>query len=430
MARAKAPSSNGAATLASAANGSRDGSGGIVGEDALDLDTLSQDLPAKPTPLNRPQAAATATPPAPSKDPFAAFSNAGPQVNRGSVAGSERRADDFASFTKAAASPSAAAESDGVNWFEAADVSSVPAASLLSPPTSREPAGPAAAVDPFAASGNLFDNGFHQPEALVNNFSSVEDIFGTSFPAAVPTTAATGSNISAVAAPANLDDLFTGTSSGAPVVDPFVDAFGAAAVSRVRPRAAATTIDPLEALLMGTSGNSAAGNSLAGHTTATKTTVVAAEDWGDFAGTADGTMHELEGLPPPPVGLVAGVASARGIELHRAGQFADAIKWLIWAAELARRGGDSGSVLKDALVCRAACYKEAGELKKAVADCSEVLEMDPGNVAVLMQRAILYETMEKYKLGVVDLQEVTRRDPSNRSAGAILARLNRAVRNG
>eukprot|EP00850_Spirogloea_muscicola_P012977 SM000086S23029 [mRNA] locus=s86:183981:185930:- [translate_table: standard] len=430
MARAKAPSSSGAATLASAANGSRDGCGGVLGEGALDLDALSHELPAEPASLNRPQAAATATPPAPSKDPFAAFSKAGPQVNRGAVAGSRSRANDFASFTKAAASPLAAAESNGVDWFEAADVSSVQGGSLLSPSASREPAGPAAAMDPFAASGNLFDNGFQQPEASMNNFSSVEDIFGTSFPAAVLTTAATGSSTSAAAAAANLDNMFTGTSSGAPVMDPFVDAFGAAAVRNVRPRAAATTIDPLEALLMGTSGSSAAGNSLASRTTATTTTVVAAEDWGDFAVTADGTTHELEGLPPPPVGLVAGVAAARGIELHRAGQFADAIKWLIWAAELARRGGSSGSVLKDALVCRSACYKEAGELKKAVADCSEVLEMDPGDVAVLMQRAILYETMEKYKLGVVDLQEVTRRDPSNRSAGAILARLNRAVRSG
>ncbi|KAM7258396.1 hypothetical protein ACFE04_014137 [Oxalis oulophora] len=57
---------------------------------------------------------------------------------------------------------------------------------------------------------------------------------------------------------------------------------------------------------------------------------------------------------------------------------------------------------------------DGGEYKKAVADCSKVLETDETKVYVLVQHAFLYESMEKYKLGAEDLRSVLKIDPSNR----------------
>ncbi|GAB4843647.1 hypothetical protein Ancab_013612 [Ancistrocladus abbreviatus] len=77
----------------------------------------------------------------------------------------------------------------------------------------------------------------------------------------------------------------------------------------------------------------------------------------------------------------------------------------------------------EVLSCRASCYKEVGEYKKAVADCTKVLDHDGKNVSVLVQRALLYESMEKYKLGAEDLRTAMKLDPGNRVARSTIHRL-------
>ncbi|KAG6396336.1 hypothetical protein SASPL_142484 [Salvia splendens] len=148
------------------------------------------------------------------------------------------------------------------------------------------------------------------------------------------------------------------------------------------------------------------------------------DDWGineDFAGNDSGGTTELEGLPPPPAGVSASSAKNKGMDNYKQGQFADAIKWLSWAVVLLEKAGDDGT--EDVLVNRASCYKEVGEYKKAVADCTKVLERDGKNVSVLVQRALLYESMEKYKLGAEDLRTVMKLDPGNRVARSTIHRL-------
>ncbi|KAK4802468.1 hypothetical protein SAY86_000671 [Trapa natans] len=149
--------------------------------------------------------------------------------------------------------------------------------------------------------------------------------------------------------------------------------------------------------------------------------------WGsgsDFGGGNDsgGITTELEGLPPPPAGVSASTAKNKGMDNYKQGQFADAIKWLSWAVVLFTKAGDNAS---EVLTCRASCYKEVGEYKKAVADCTKVLEYDQSNVAVLVQRALLYESMEKYRLGADDLRTVLKMDPGNRIARSTIHRLNK-----
>ncbi|XP_071730581.1 uncharacterized protein [Rutidosis leptorrhynchoides] len=151
-----------------------------------------------------------------------------------------------------------------------------------------------------------------------------------------------------------------------------------------------------------------------------------AEDWGfesDIGGGGDvGGTTELEGLPPPPAGVTSSSAKNKGMDNYKAGQYPDAIKWLSWAVILLEKSGDNAGTM-EVLSSRASCYKEVGEYKKAVADCSKVLEQDGKNVSVLVQRALLYESMEKYKLGAEDLRTVMNIDPANRVARSTIHRL-------
>lgn len=149
------------------------------------------------------------------------------------------------------------------------------------------------------------------------------------------------------------------------------------------------------------------------------------DDWGietDFGEDHAATTTELDGLPPPPTGVSATLSKDKGLEFYKQGQFADAIKWLSWAEVLLHQNGEISQII-EVLTCRSSCLKEAGEYKKAVADCSKVVELDDGNTAILLQRALLYESMEKYKLGIADLKEVLKREPQNRVANNTLARL-------
>ncbi|RAL40031.1 hypothetical protein DM860_008171 [Cuscuta australis] len=148
-------------------------------------------------------------------------------------------------------------------------------------------------------------------------------------------------------------------------------------------------------------------------------------DWGfesEFGGNDSGGTTELEGLPPPPSGLSASTAKSKGMDNYKQGQYADAIKWLSWAFILLQNASDIAGT-EEVLSCRASCYKEVGEYKKAVVDCTKVLERDGTNVSVLVQRALLYESMEKYKLGAEDLRTVMKLDPGNRLARSTIHRL-------
>ncbi|CAM0873113.1 unnamed protein product [Alopecurus aequalis] len=146
----------------------------------------------------------------------------------------------------------------------------------------------------------------------------------------------------------------------------------------------------------------------------------------DYVGGGDsgGTTTELDGLPAPPSGLTASAAKAKGMDSYKSGQYADAIKWLSWAVLLIEKTKKNAGIA-EVLSSRASSYKEVGEYKKAIADCSKVLEQDKENVSVLVQRALLYESSEKYRLGADDLRLVLKIDPSNRLARSMIHRLNK-----
>ncbi|KAL8486181.1 hypothetical protein ACS0TY_023035 [Phlomoides rotata] len=204
--------------------------------------------------------------------------------------------------------------------------------------------------------------------------------------------------------------------------DPLGDfGFGSASVNQSQPPKQSSGANDFDALFSSTLGGSTGGSE--GFTSQQFTE---GDDWGmdsEFGGNGTGgTTTELDGLPPPPAGVSGPAAKSKGMDNYKQGQFADAIKWLSWAVILLEKVNDDDGAM-EVLTSRASCYKEVGEYKKAVADCTKVLERDGKNASVLVQRALLYESMEKYKLGAEDLRTVMNIDPGNRVARSTIHRL-------
>ncbi|WCJ23438.1 Tetratricopeptide repeat (TPR)-like superfamily protein [Euphorbia peplus] len=260
---------------------------------------------------------------------------------------------------------------------------------------------------------NAADNVFGNKSTNVG-----DDTFGNFQNAAKPSTASYSSG----GFGASSND-FMGSNTG---FSSSVDDFGGFASSqKQQPPVQTTSDDPLNMFFSSSSGNTATAS--AGG--AGEQQFSELDDWGmesDFSGAGNdsggGGTTELEGLPPPPAGISASAAKNKGVDSKNQGQYADAIKWLSWAVILHEKSGDSSKTM-EVLSCRASCYKEVGEYKKAVADCTKVLEFDDKNTSALVQRALLYESMEKYKLGAEDLRSVLKIDPSNRIARSTVHRL-------
>ncbi|GLJ10903.1 hypothetical protein SUGI_0137670 [Cryptomeria japonica] len=261
--------------------------------------------------------------------------------------------------------------------------------------------------DPFAASMNVSDDLFSG--ASIPNSSNAGDPFsGLSF-------GATGGKNGNTQFIDPLTSFASSTKAPAKAADPF-EALNKSFTSQ-KQVAQEKSKDPLDSLFT---------SSTASQRGFTSQPLSETDDWGldgDFGGADTGPTTELEGLPPPPAGVNISIAKDKGMESYKQGQFAEAIKWLSWAMVLLEKGGEDYGVSAEVLTCRASCYKEVGEYKKAISDCSQVLDHDKSNAAVLIQRALLYESTEKYKLGADDLRNVLKLDPANRLAKNTLSRL-------
>ncbi|XP_076951208.1 uncharacterized protein LOC143624433 [Bidens hawaiensis] len=260
--------------------------------------------------------------------------------------------------------------------------------------------------------------------------SSGDDVFGTFQNAPKPSVGSQskfddfgfGGMQSQPAVQSKVNDFGFGGMQSQPAVQSKVDDFGFGGMQS-QPPVQSSGVNDFDALFSSSSAASASKGSEA----FVNQQFAGAEDWGFEAeiggggGDVGGTT-ELEGLPPPPAGVTSSSAKVKGMDNYKAGQYPDAIKWLSWAVILLEKAGDNAGTM-EVLSSRASCYKEVGEYKKAVADCSKVLEQDGKNVAVLVQRALLYESMEKYKLGAEDLRTVMNIDPGNRVARSTIHRL-------
>lgn len=226
--------------------------------------------------------------------------------------------------------------------------------------------------DPF---GSLVDFG-SKPSVKVNStngsqkINSNEDSFGdfqnasnpstTAFPSSGSSGSGIGFNGSNFNSDINMGDF------GMPSMG-----FG----SKVQDPVQTTASDPLD-MLFSSSKAPAGGASMASEATGAPQSLDA-DDWGwdsEFGGgdhDVGGSTTEIEGLPPPPAGVTASLAKNKGVDTYKQGQYADAIKWLSWAVILFEKAGGNAAIV-EVLSTRASCYKEVGEYKKAVVDCTKV----------------------------------------------------------
>lgn len=226
--------------------------------------------------------------------------------------------------------------------------------------------------DPF---GSLVDFGSKSSGKLNSTSSSQkinssEDSFGDfqnasnpstrTFPSSGSSGSGVGFNGSSFNSGLNMGDF------GMPPMD-----FG----SKVQETVQTTASDPLD-VLFSSSKAPVGGAAMASGATGVPQSMDA-DDWGmdsEFGGgghDVGGSTTEIEGLPPPPAGVTSSLANNKGVDFYKQGQYADAIKWLSWAVILFEKAGDSAAIV-EVLSTRASCYKEVGEYKKAVVDCTKV----------------------------------------------------------
>lgn len=109
-------------------------------------------------------------------------------------------------------------------------------------------------------------------------------------------------------------------------------------------------------------------------------TPLAHDGWGEAFGAAaeshsfenEGVTTELEGVGSAPAGLTGNSAFQKGSSFYKDGQFPNAIKWFSWSVELMEKEKGSKDAIIEVLTKRISCFKEIGEMKKAIADCSKV----------------------------------------------------------
>lgn len=82
---------------------------------------------------------------------------------------------------------------------------------------------------------------------------------------------------------------------------------------------------------------------------------------------------ELEGLQGPPKGLQMAAAIKKGREMYEKGLYPNAIMWLSWAEALMPKEKPVSTIM-DIIGCRIACFKQIGEYKKAILDCTKVIK--------------------------------------------------------
>lgn len=104
------------------------------------------------------------------------------------------------------------------------------------------------------------------------------------------------------------------------------------------------------------------------------------DGWGEAFGAAaeshsfenEAATTELEGVGAAPPGLAGNSAFEKGSTFYKEGQFPDAIKWFSWAVELLEKEKGKKDTIIHVLTKRMSCFKEIGEMKKAIADGTKV----------------------------------------------------------
>jgi len=114
-------------------------------------------------------------------------------------------------------------------------------------------------------------------------------------------------------------------------------------------------------------------------------------------------------------------AKMEGNELYKKGLFPDAIECYSRAFSLATEDKEKIDCLNN----RASCHYQQRSFKQTVADCSEVLDMDPDNTKALLRRGLSYEALEKIDQALADMKKLQGISPGIQQVTAAITRLHK-----
>ncbi|GAQ89406.1 hypothetical protein KFL_005180060 [Klebsormidium nitens] len=135
---------------------------------------------------------------------------------------------------------------------------------------------------------------------------------------------------------------------------------------------------------------------------------------------------DVDNLPPPPANVDGASATTKGNQALSEGSYADAIKWYTWALQLTNPSDTDTMVM--ILLKRAESNKENGEHKKAIADMTQAIQLQPDNDKVILKRAFLYEGSEKYKLALADYKKCVELGHATATIEKSVTRMEQAIK--
>mmetsp|Transcript_114813 Transcript_114813/g.161262 ORF Transcript_114813/g.161262 Transcript_114813/m.161262 type:complete len:264 (+) Transcript_114813:52-843(+) len=117
-------------------------------------------------------------------------------------------------------------------------------------------------------------------------------------------------------------------------------------------------------------------------------------------------------------------AKEEGNEFYKLGRFPEAIDCYTKGLGHATLDEEKIALLNN----RAACRFQERSFRQAIADCSEVLALDPNNTKALLRRGLAYENIEKIDQGLADMKKLQEISPGIQKVTQAMHRLNRMKR--
>lgn len=124
----------------------------------------------------------------------------------------------------------------------------------------------------------------------------------------------------------------------------------------------------------------------------------------------------------------AEIIKEEGNEAYKSGRIEEAVNIYTRAINAAKNTEKDIAIKCDCLANRAACRRQLYLPEECIADCNEVLAIQPNHIKALIRRAQAYESMEKYQKALDDFQAASRQDPQAKVAYEGVARLRSSMK--
>ena len=118
------------------------------------------------------------------------------------------------------------------------------------------------------------------------------------------------------------------------------------------------------------------------------------------------------------------IAKDEGNDFYSKGRFPEAIECYTKGLNLATLDSERITLYNN----RATCKFQERSFRQAIADCTQVLELDPVNIKALLRRGLAYENVSKVEPAIADMKALQQLSPGMDKVSQALHRLNRMKR--